>query len=100
MIERLGMPNFVAPRGQDVIYHYVITLLKKQEIVTTNVWKREDQLFSLHLNWTRIATFCCRDQDNVKQRLISGIIEQMGLHGQVRFRNEVVCLEYRNKETS
>ena len=29
----------------------------------------------------------------MKQRLISGIIEQIGLHGQVRSRNEVVCLD-------
>ena len=48
MIGWSGKPNIVASRGQEVTYHYVmstITLLKKQEIVTTNVGKREDQPF-------------------------------------------------------
>ena len=52
MIGWSGMPNVVAPRGQEVTYHYAlscITLLKKQEIVTTNVGKREDQPFPSQL---------------------------------------------------
>ena len=40
IIGRSGMPNSVALQGQDGVYHYVmscVTLLKKQDIVTTNV---------------------------------------------------------------
>ena len=68
------MQNVVAPRNQDVIYHYVmscITLLKKQGIVTIT-------------------------RENEKT---SDIIEQMVLHDQVRSRNVIVCQDYGHRET-
>ena len=40
IIERSKMPNSVTSQGPDVVDHYVmscVTLLKKQDIVTTNV---------------------------------------------------------------
>ena len=69
----------MAPRGQGITYYYVMScviLLRKQDIVTINNWKREAHLhvFPFHPNQTRVATFWCDDPDEVKHRLI--IIEQ------------------------
>ena len=62
------MPNIVAPQDQDVAYYHFmscIKLLKKQNIVAMNLWKRENQPFPLHPSQTRVAKFWRRGQDKV-----------------------------------
>ena len=68
MIAESAIPNSMAPWGEDVAYKNVmpcVILLKKQDIVTINVYKRETQPFPLHSNQTRLAIFWCCEQDKV-----------------------------------
>ena len=54
--------------GQDNVYHFLkscMVLFKKYDILAINVWKQEDQIFLLLLNWTRGTTLWCHDQDKV-----------------------------------
>ena len=94
----------MVPRDPDIAYHLVmtcLTLLKKQDIETINVCKREAKPFPIHPNQTRVAIVCCHDQDKVSQRLISSIKEKsiyMNKRGpETKFYAHIV--EYGHNET-